>query len=91
MAEFSHHTGLSNCKCASCALINCGAINANWDGWSRVWLAGEGRVAVMRLTRREPVLYAGPRLRWEGTPDWFRVLGQALDFDGDVGDDDAPA
>jgi hypothetical protein len=88
MSEFRSHTGLSTCLCTECMLIRCGAIAADWDGLRWAWLAGEGRVAVMLLTRQPPVGSVGPRGRWAGCLDWFRVMGLALDFD-DAGEDDA--
>jgi hypothetical protein len=90
MADFSRHTGLLNCTCAECALITCGAIDRHWDGWSWVELAGYSRGLMMLLTRQEPVLYAGPRRRWEGCLDWFTTLGLPLDFDDADGEADEP-
>jgi hypothetical protein len=50
MSELRPHTGLANCTCVTCDLINCGAIDRSWDGWSWVWLAGEARVTMMTIT-----------------------------------------
>jgi hypothetical protein len=85
------HTGLASCACVRCDLIHCGALDRSWDGWSWVWLAGEARVAMMRLTHQPPVLYVGPRCRWAGVLDWFSTLGQPLNFDAAEEDDDASA
>jgi hypothetical protein len=85
------HTGLANCTCETCDLINCGAIDRSWDGWPWVWLSGEARVLTMILTRQPPVRGSGPKTRWAGCVDWFRVMGAALNFDDAMEDDDEPA
>jgi hypothetical protein len=83
------HTGLASCACFACTLINCGAMDRSWDGWSWVWLAGEARIALYRLTQQEPPVWPGPQCRWAGCLDWFCVMGCALDFDEDEGDDES--
>jgi hypothetical protein len=88
MSEFRPHTGLANCTCVTCDLIHCGAIDRSWDGWSWVWLSGEARVLMMILTRQPPVRWVGPKTRWVGCVDWFRVMGEALDF-SEEGDDES--
>jgi hypothetical protein len=82
------HTGLASCTCIRCDLVNCGAVDRGWDGWSWVWLGGEARIALFRLTQQEPPVWPGPRLRWAGCVPWFSALGMALDFDDGEGDDD---
>ena len=84
------HTGLANCTCVQCDLINCGAVDRSWDGWPWVWLSGESRVILMGLTLQPPVRGGGPKTTWAGCLDWFRVLGEPLNFDGAEGDDDEP-
>jgi hypothetical protein len=59
-----------------------------WLPW--VWLSGEARVLMMLLTLQPPVRGGGPKQRWAGCLDWFRVMGEALDFEAreaDEGDD----
>jgi hypothetical protein len=85
MSECRPHTGLSTCTCIACDLIRCGAVDATWDGWRWVELAGASRVILMRLTLQPPVRWGGPKTRWAGCVDWFRVIGEALDFDEDKG------
>jgi hypothetical protein len=82
----SHMPGLATCQCVQCVLIACGAIDRSWDGWAWGWLAGEGRVALMRLVRQEPMHWVGPRGQWAGCIDRFRVMGEALDFDDEEDD-----
>ena len=42
MSEYVPHTpGLVTCLCPQCVLIRCGALDADWDGWSWVEFAGE--------------------------------------------------
>ena len=91
MSGFRAHTGLSTCRCIQCDLIRCGAMDADWDGWRDVEFAGEARVAMMRLTWREPVCYVGLRTPWAGCMPWFSRLGMALNFDDAEGADDEPA
>ena len=92
MREPRRHTGFSNCTCVGCDLVRCGAVDADWDGWSWVWLSGSARVIMMGLTLQPPVLWCGPKTRWAGVSDWFRLMGEPLDFeadDADKDDDDA--
>jgi hypothetical protein len=92
MAEFKRHTGLATCVCTECVLIRCGAVDADWDGFRWAWLAGEGRVALMLLTRQPPVGSVGPRGRWAGVLDWFDRAGVGLVFDecpDEEGDDES--
>jgi hypothetical protein len=89
MSDFVPHTpGLATCLCPQCALIRCGAIDANWNGWSWVEFAGEARVAMMQLTWQAPVRWVGPKQRWAGCIDWFRCAGHGLDFSKE-GDDES--
>jgi hypothetical protein len=76
------HTGLASCTCVRCDLIRCRAVGADWDGWKDVEFAGWARITLFRLTEKEPPVWPGPQYRWEGCLDWFRVLGQPLDFEG---------
>jgi hypothetical protein len=89
--ELRRHTGLVSCSCCMCALIHCGAIDRSWDGWKDVEFAGYARSTLFLLVRMEPPVWPGPRYRWAGCLDWFRVLGEALDFDDAEGDTDGPA
>jgi hypothetical protein len=66
-----------------------GAVDASWDGWSWVWLAGEGRVAMMLITGLPPVRFVYPRQDWAGAIPWFDRAGVGLVFNED--DDDALA
>jgi hypothetical protein len=46
---------------------------------------------MMRLTCQPPVRGCGPKTRWMGCLDWFRVMGEALAFEAsepDEGDED---
>jgi hypothetical protein len=43
------------------------------------------------LVRLEPPVWPGPRQRWADCLDWFRVMGEALDFDDAEEGDDEPA
>ena len=88
MSDFERlHTGLTNCLCAECYLVSCGVVNADWDGWLWVWLAGEARVAMVRLTGLPPVRFIDPRQDWAGAIPWFDRAGCGLEFDED-GDDE---
>jgi hypothetical protein len=91
MSEFRSHTGLSTCRCTQCLLIRCGAVEENWDGWAWGQFSGRARVIMMRLLRREPWLWCGPKTRWAGCVPWLDHAGVGLRFDadgGDEGDDD---
>ena len=90
MSEPRRHTGLANCICVGCDLVRCGAIDPDSDQWPWVWLSGEARVAMMRITFQPPVLWCGPTTRWAGCVDWFRVMNLALAFEDAEGDDDEP-
>jgi hypothetical protein len=85
-----HPDRLATCMCTWCKLVRCGVIDDDEQDRREIEFAGEARVAMMRLVGQEPLLWWGPRCRWEGVLDWFRVLGQALDFDDAEGDDDDP-
>jgi hypothetical protein len=91
MNERQRHTGQETCRCPRCYLVSCGAVDPDWDGWPWVWLAGEARVAMMRLTGQPPVLWVGPPQDWEGAIPWFDLAGVGLVFDErDEDDDDEP-
>jgi hypothetical protein len=90
MHKRPRHTGQANCTCPKCALIACGAVDPDWDGWPWVWLAGEARMAMMGLTRQAPVLWCGPKQTWAGEIDWFTRAGVGLVFDADEDEDDEP-
>jgi hypothetical protein len=82
------HTTRGSCLCAQCYLVACGAVDPSWDGWSWVWLSGEGRVAMMLLTGQPPVHFTYPRQDWMGAIPWFDRAGVGLQFDADDEDDD---
>jgi hypothetical protein len=86
--SFPHDPTLKVCCCMECSLVRSGVIDADWEGWSWSWLAGKAIVIMVNLTEREPVSWWGPRTRWLGCSDWFRIMGAALNFDDDVGDGD---
>ncbi len=86
--EPRRHTGLENCACVGCDLVRCGAVDGDWPEWAWVWLSGECRVLMMSLTLQPPVLWCGPKTQWAGTPHWFGLMGQALDFKADETDKD---
>jgi hypothetical protein len=91
MSEFRVHTGLKSCTCAMCDLINCGALDSDWGEWGWINFSGWARIHMYLLVEREPPVWPGPRRRWAGCLDWFRVMGLALDFDDAEGADDDPA
>jgi hypothetical protein len=78
-----------------------GAHNACWSGAGLsltigrsgerpVAFAGEVRVILTLLTRREQPVWPGPRRRWAGTLDWFAAMGLGLEC-GEEGRDGLPA
>jgi hypothetical protein len=82
---------LATCICMECTLVRSGVVDADWEGWSWSWLAGKAIVIMVDLTQQEPVRWWGPRTRWAGCSDWFRIMGAALDFSNAEGDADEPA
>jgi hypothetical protein len=92
MGERRRHTGLEGCECPQCYLVTCGAVDRDWDGWPWVWLAGDARIIMMRLTWQPPVRWVGPQQDWAGVIPWFDRAGVGLVFDErDEDDNDALA
>jgi hypothetical protein len=54
MSELRPHTGLANCTCIKCDLINCGAVDRDWPDWKDIEFAGWARVTLFNLTCLEP-------------------------------------
>jgi hypothetical protein len=81
MSDFAFHTASHTCRCTQCMLIRCGALEADWPAWRDVEFAGDVRVAMSRLTRREPAIWPQPG-QWAGERAWFDLLGIGLEFGG---------
>jgi hypothetical protein len=62
-------------------LIACGVLDAEWPEWQDIEFAGDARVAMYFLTRKEPPVWPGPTRRWAGAIDWFDRAGIGLRFE----------
>lgn len=82
MGDFSKHVEHGPCECTKCVLISCQALPADWSSWKDVEFAGDARVAMMQLLRREPPISPGVPRRHAGEIPWFEMLGLALEFGG---------
>jgi hypothetical protein len=63
-----------------CSLTSCGALDSRWSGWRDAEIAGELRVLMAVLVRREPVIWPDAKCEWAGAIPWFDRMGLGLDF-----------
>jgi hypothetical protein len=63
-------------------LVRCGVLDADWPEWREITFAGDARVIMTLLTRREPPVWPEPRQQWAGTVPWLNLMGLGLEWEG---------